>query len=113
MTRRLRIGFDGTLLRAQRSGVGIYTECLLEHLAPQHPEADFILISNRPIDAPRLLAMPNVRPAVFPGSFPPRMLWVLFRWALKARTLGLDLAHFTNYLAPLVCPVPYVSRCTT
>ena len=34
---RLRSGFDGTVLKPGRSGVGIYTECLIAALADAQP----------------------------------------------------------------------------
>jgi glycosyltransferase involved in cell wall biosynthesis len=45
----MRIGFDGTPLLGQRSGVGHYTGRLLAQLVKQYPEWEYLLFSNYPL----------------------------------------------------------------
>ena len=57
----MRIAFDGTTLRPRRTGVGYYTEHLLQHLAQEAaPDEELVVLSNRPIDTTSPLP-PRVR----------------------------------------------------
>ena len=53
----MRIAFDGTSLTPGRTGVGYYTEHLLQHLAREVEQSgdEIVVISNKPIDTQRPL----------------------------------------------------------
>lgn len=103
----MRIAFDGTTLRPGRTGVGYYTEHLLQHLvrAPgSHDE--IIVISNRPIDTVESLP-PHVRVET---SHPhvPRMVWLRAFAPRMIASLRPDVVHFTNGMLPPQTGVPSV-----
>jgi glycosyltransferase involved in cell wall biosynthesis len=103
----MRIAFDGSTLRPNRTGVGYYTEHLLHHLArTAAPGDELIVISNCAADTttplpPRVRVMHDARRI-------PRMLWMQTRVPGMLREIGADVAHFTNGMMPVVCPVPSV-----
>jgi glycosyltransferase involved in cell wall biosynthesis len=100
------VAFDATTLAPRMSGVGYYTARLLEHLAKREggePER-LVVLSNRGVptsEGPRVVIHRG-------GRFPVRSVWMQLALPSILRRLRPDLAHFTNYLAPLACPVPYV-----
>ncbi|HEX6387539.1 MAG TPA: glycosyltransferase family 1 protein [Anaerolineae bacterium] len=102
----MRIGFDGTPLIGQRAGVGNYTAHLLAALLERNSADEYLLYSNRPLGRlePALSKATQVE-----GYLPPsRWLWmqlVLPRIILQTRP---ELCHFTNALAPLQQPTPFV-----
>ena len=53
----MRIAFDGTTLTPGRTGVGYYTEHLLQHLAREVEQTgdEIVVVSNKPIDTQRPL----------------------------------------------------------
>jgi glycosyltransferase involved in cell wall biosynthesis len=101
------LGFDATTLVGRMSGVGYYTARLMSGLADGAGEGvvdRLVVLSNRPVEVapgPRLEVHER-------GRFSVRSLWMQFVLPGVLRRLRPDLAHFTNYLAPLFCPVPYV-----
>lgn len=102
----MHIGFDGTPLLGQRSGVGYYTSRLLTALANIHPDWDYWLYSNRPfngLEAELCHTQKMVR--LFPHS---RWVWMQMILPFLVRQSGVDLCHFTNSLAPLWSRVPFV-----
>ncbi len=101
----MRIAFDGTTLRPERTGVGYYTEHLLEHLA-RRGDDDLIVVSNRPIDTTAPLPG-HVRIAV-PASRLPRMAWMQMVAPRTLRELDVDVAHFTNGMLPIASSTPSV-----
>jgi glycosyltransferase involved in cell wall biosynthesis len=101
----IRIGFDGTPLLGQRTGVGNYTGRLLGALIDLEPGWEYVLYSNRPLGK---LEPVLERAIQWPGYLPQsRWLWMqtVLPW-LMARTRP-QLAHFPNGLAPLWLPVPF------
>lgn len=102
----MQIGFDGTPLLGQRSGVGQYTACLLDHLPPARPAWDFYLYSNTPLNGSRP-ALPQTY--CVDGYFPrSRLYWMHLVLPQVIRKNRPDLCHFPNNSAPLHCPAPYV-----
>jgi glycosyltransferase involved in cell wall biosynthesis len=102
----VKIGLDATPLLGQRSGVGQYTGRLLEALLDLELGWEYLLYSNRPLDAlePALQKLVQL-PAHLPQS---RWIWMQSVLpCLIARTRP-QLAHFPNGLAPLWLPVPFV-----
>lgn len=103
----MRIGFDGTPLLGQRSGVGYYTGNLLSALMEVQPDWEYLLYSNRPLNGlePSLPATQNGHHRYFPRS---RWLWMQTILPGIIRQSRPHLCHFTNALAPLWQPAPYV-----
>ena len=101
----MRIAFDGTTLTPGRTGVGYYTEHLLQHLAREveHTGDEIVVVSNKPIDTQRPLPA-HVR--VHEGHrFPVRIGWMQMRAARALDVLRPDVAHFTNGMIPFGTPV--------
>ncbi|MEW5989665.1 MAG: glycosyltransferase family 1 protein, partial [Chloroflexota bacterium] len=102
----MKLGLDGTPLLGQRSGVGNYTGRLLGALMRANPDWQYDLYSNRPLGElePELAGARQVA-AYWPHS---RWLWMqLFLPAVIQRSRP-SLCHFTNSLAPLWQPRPFV-----
>ena len=102
----MRIAFDGTTLRPQRTGVGYYTEHLLHHLASQTTDRELTVVSNQPVEPVRPL--PSHVDVVAEPRRVPRLLWIQTRAPAALRTIGADVAHFTNGMVPLMSPIPTV-----
>ena len=104
----MRIVFDGTTLTPGRTGVGYYTEHLLQHLAREVVATgdEIVVVSNKPIDTQAPLP-PHVR--VHPGHrFPIRIGWMQLRAASALDAIQPDVAHFTNGMIPLGAVPPTV-----
>ena len=101
----MRIAFDGTTLAPGRTGVGYYTEHLLQHLAREVESTgdEIVVVSNQPIDTQSPLPK-HVR--VHDGHrFPIRIGWMQLRAARALEALRPDVAHFTNGMIPFGSPV--------
>jgi glycosyltransferase involved in cell wall biosynthesis len=97
----MRIAFDGTTLTPGRTGVGYYTEHLLQHLAREVESTgdEIVVLSNQAIDTERPLP-PHVR--IHDGHrFPVRIGWMQMRAARALEALQPDVAHFTNGMIPI------------
>jgi glycosyltransferase involved in cell wall biosynthesis len=104
----MRIAFDGTTLTPGRTGVGYYTEHLLQHLAREvvNTGDELVVISNRAIDTQAPLPR-HVR--VHAGHrFPIRIGWMQLRASSALEALRPDVAHFTNGMIPIASPVATV-----
>ena len=104
----MRIAFDGTTLTPGRTGVGYYTEHLLQHLAREVAQTgdEIVVVSNKPIDTQSPLPE-HVR--VHEGHrFPIRIGWMQLRAASALGALKPDVAHFTNGMMPIGAPVSTV-----
>ncbi|MCL4868136.1 MAG: glycosyltransferase family 4 protein [Anaerolineae bacterium] len=101
----MRIGYDGTPLLGTRSGVGSYTRHLLAHIADLHPEWNFLLYSNRPMNGDNSLPEATLVPGYFSYS---RWLWMQFKLPRLIQHSQPDLCHFTNNTAPLHHVTPYL-----
>ena len=102
------IAFDGTTLTPGRTGVGYYTEHLLQHLAREVVDTgdEIVVVSNKPIDTQSPLPA-HVR--VHDGHrFPVRIGWMQLRAASALGALRPDIAHFTNGMMPIGSPVATV-----
>ncbi len=95
----MHIAFDGTTLRPGRTGVGYYTEHLLEKLAEHAETDDLTVISNRRVDSTRPLPR-HVRTHVS-GSWAPRFIWMQSYAPRVLRSIRADVVHFTNGMLPL------------
>jgi glycosyltransferase involved in cell wall biosynthesis len=104
----MRIAFDGTTLTPGRTGVGYYTEHLLQHLAREVESTgdEIVVVSNQPIETARPLPR-HVR--VHDGHrFPVRIGWMQMRAARALDVLRPDVAHFTNGMIPIGSPVSMI-----
>jgi glycosyltransferase involved in cell wall biosynthesis len=104
----MRIAFDGTTLTPGRTGVGYYTEHLLQHLANEVASTgdEIVVVSNKAIDTQAPLP-PHVR--VHPGhQFPIRIGWMQMCAGAALHAVRPDIAHFTNGMIPLGSPVPTI-----
>ena len=90
----MRIGFDATPLIAPYSGVGTYAANLLRALQMESQEKIVIL------------APPSTNGWYRPISN--KTLWMQLVLPYEISCLGLDICHFTNFVAPLGCPCPTV-----
>jgi glycosyltransferase involved in cell wall biosynthesis len=104
----MRIAFDGTTLTAGRTGVGYYTEHLLQHLAVEVERSgdELVVISNKPIDTAKPL--PGHVRVHTERRFPLRIGWMQLLASRVLRDLQPDVAHFTNGMIPPAPPVPTV-----
>ena len=97
----MRIAFDGTTLTPGRTGVGYYTEHLLQHLAREveHTNHELIVVSNQPIDT----AQPLPRHVRVHDRlrFPLRIAWMQMLAGRVLEDVRADVAHFTNGMVPL------------
>ncbi len=102
----MRIGFDGTPLLGQRSGVGHYTGRLLAHLVQQRPEWEYMLFSNRPFE-PLEAELARTLPLADNFGFS-RFVWMQLMLPRIIRQRQPDLCHFPNNTAPLCLSRPSV-----
>jgi glycosyltransferase involved in cell wall biosynthesis len=101
----MRIAFDGTTLRPERTGVGYYTEHLLQHLVREASADRFIVLSNK---RPETTALPsNVRVAYDRRALF-QLAWMQLLAPRMLESIHADLAHFTNGIIPLATGVPTV-----
>jgi glycosyltransferase involved in cell wall biosynthesis len=101
------VGFDATTLTGPISGVGYYTARLMDSLANGAGEGTvrrLVVLSNRPV---RLVETERVQ-VYERRRFAVRSVWMQLVLPGILREVKPDLVHFTNYLAPLAGPVPYV-----
>src|SRR5581483_9951512 len=103
----MRIAFDGSALRPKRTGVGYYTEHLVRHLAQSAaPGDELFVLSNCEVDT--TTALPERVRVVDGADRLPRLLWMQARAPLTLRSIGADVAHFTNGMMPVATSVPSV-----
>jgi glycosyltransferase involved in cell wall biosynthesis len=95
-------------LTAGRTGVGYYSEHLLQHLAREVEATgdELVVISNQPIHTERPLPA-HVR-VHEDHRFPIRAAWMQGMAARVLEAVGADVAHFTNGMMPLLTTVPSV-----
>ncbi|MGQ0736875.1 MAG: glycosyltransferase family 4 protein [Acidobacteriota bacterium] len=104
----MRIAFDGSTLTPGRTGVGYYTEHLLQHLAAEVTRTgdELTVISNQPIDTTRPLPA-HVR-IYDKHRFPIRIGWMHLMAPQVLDAVRADVAHFTNGMIPLAANVSSV-----
>jgi glycosyltransferase involved in cell wall biosynthesis len=101
------VGFDATTLTGQVSGVGGYTERLLQALCAQVGQGvldRLVVFSNRQV---QVAGSPAVE-LYSRGRFPVRSIWMQLVLPRILREVRPQVVHFTNYLAPVVTDTPYV-----
>jgi alpha-1,3-rhamnosyl/mannosyltransferase len=102
----LRVGYDATPLLPPRTGVGQYTYRLLQALTDRHPEAEYLLYTNR--DAELLSAPFRSTQVIQSGFGASRWLWLHVALPQLSSAAQPALFHFPNAEAPLSLSVPYV-----
>ena len=102
----MRIGFDGTPLLGQRSGVGHYTGRLVANLVQQRPEWEYMLFSNRPFGMLET-ALARAQPVINNFGLS-RFIWMQLMLPRIICHSQLDLCHFPNNTAPLCLSGPSV-----
>ena len=100
----MRIGFDATSIRSERSGIGHYSASLLQALSALYPKHEFLVLSHLGDLAPRGSNLVSTQRR----AFPIKEIWLqLWLPVILARRRP-DLCHFTNSIAPLLPGVSYV-----
>src|SRR5687767_8203213 len=104
----MRIAFDGTTLTAGRTGVGYYTEHLLQHLAREVERTgdELVVVSNKAIET--TAPLPKHVQVYTRRQFPLRIGWMQLVAGRVLRYLHPDVAHFTNGMIPPAAPNPTV-----
>lgn len=107
------VGFDGTILRNPRTGIGYYTQFLIQHLALK-PDVTVRAYDGLRMKAPALQSTAD--PTALPQSSslarlsrigPARSAWRLLKAAgFRRASRGIDLFHATNFLPPIASSVP-------
>ncbi len=99
----MRILADVTTWAPGRSGIGLYTERLLQAMAAAHPEDEWLLASNvggTLADIPGRHLGPRL---------PVRALWMQTAMAWHGWRQRVDVAFYPNYLGPLLPSAPMVA----
>jgi glycosyltransferase involved in cell wall biosynthesis len=99
------LAYDGSSLAQGLSGVGYYTRRLLDQLAARALDgrlAPPVVLSNKPVAVPAGARLHEAH------RFPVRAVWMEACVPRAVRALSADVAHFTNYTAPLRLDRPYV-----
>jgi glycosyltransferase involved in cell wall biosynthesis len=100
----MRIGFDATSIRRERSGIGHYSASLLQALSALYPQHEFLVLSHLGGLAPRGSNLVSTQRR----AFPIKEIWLQFWLPVILARRQPDLCHFTNSIAPLLPQVPYV-----
>jgi glycosyltransferase involved in cell wall biosynthesis len=103
----MKLAVEVTTCTAERTGVGYYTEHLVDALIAATPPGDEVtLIGNREL-APA--AAQKWAGRLRTGGVRLRYLWMQRDAGRMLEEAGADFALFPNYLAPLAPPCPYVN----
>jgi glycosyltransferase involved in cell wall biosynthesis len=103
----MKLAVEVTTCTAERTGVGYYTEHLVDALiATARPGDEVTLIGNRAL-APA--AAQKWAGHLRTGGARLRYLWMQRDAGRMLEEAGADFALFPNYLAPLAAPCPYVN----
>src|SRR5882757_3914826 len=100
----MRLAVEVTTCTAGRTGIGYYTQHLVDALVATRPPGDeLVLISNRP-PAPELASRwaSNLRVS----GARVRALWMQLDAPRLLSESGADVAAFPNYIMPMACPCP-------
>ena len=100
------IGYDATPLLGQKSGVGHYTKRLIAAIMSLEPQWCYQLYTNRPLGE----LDEGLRRAMEIDTYLPASRWLWMQLVLPRvqHRQQPDLFHYTNSIAPLRQPRPYV-----
>ncbi len=97
----MKIAYDGSGLTPPLTGVGNYIQQLLTHLLRIDRDNRYWLLAHRrPYLEPWLNGEGGVQRV--PAHFPNRLFWMQCILPFTLRALQPDVAHFPNFVAPLV-----------
>jgi glycosyltransferase involved in cell wall biosynthesis len=99
------LAYDGSSLAQGLSGVGYYTQRLLAELCALAGRGALdppVVLSNRPVPVPEGSRLYEHH------RFPVRAVWMEAFVPRALSAVAADVAHFTNYTAPLRLDLPYV-----
>ncbi len=106
MTSTMRIGIDARMHGASFTGIGRYTAELIEHLAKQDGEHEYVLFMRKePFES---FKCPNDRFKKVLADFPHYSLGEQFGFNKILNKENLDLMHFTHFNAPIFYSRPFV-----
>lgn len=107
------VGFDGTILQTPKTGIGYYTQLLIQHLMA---ESDVVIraYDGLCMKAPNLPAASDLAPPSpsllrirLSRMGPARSAWRFFKAAgFRRASRGVDLFHATNFLPPTASSLP-------
>src|SRR5579862_4898980 len=103
----MKVAFDGTVLHGRKSGVGYYCEELLKAMLAANHQDQFFVFSHRPLALRFPSANGNLRVADS-VHFPVRALYLHLLLPKVLESIGPDVCHYTNFLAPISESRPYV-----
>lgn len=99
------IGFDVTpLTMAQFTGVSYFTQQTLAALLTRSDDRQYVPLAHRAVNG----AVPSGTAAPIGQPYHRRWWWMQTIAPRLLAQLHPDFAHFTNSIAPLICPVPVV-----
>jgi glycosyltransferase involved in cell wall biosynthesis len=103
----MRLAVEVTTCTTSRSGIGYYTEHLVDGLLQTRaPDDELLLISNR-APAPELAR--RWAPHLHVEGLPVRLLWTQAQVPRLLSQHGADVAVFPNYVVPLGSPCPTIA----
>lgn len=105
----MKIAYDASGLTPPLTGVGTYINQLLEHLLAADGHDTYWLLAHRRAYLETWSngnSSPQARPIGL--YFPNRLFWMQVLLPVALRRLRPDVAHFTNFVAPLAADVPTV-----
>jgi glycosyltransferase involved in cell wall biosynthesis len=103
---RMRLGIEITTCTPSRSGVGYYTEHLVDALLAMRGHGDeVVLLSNRP-PTPELAS--RWSPYLHVRGRGVRAVWMQLEVPRLLTETGADVAVFPNYVVPLASPCPSI-----
>jgi len=106
------VGFDGTILHGPKTGIGYYTQLLIQHLMAEsdvvvHTYDGLRMKPLRPLSAPDIALPPVSLRARLSRIGPARSVWRFYKAAgFRRASRGVDLFHATNFLPPAISSVP-------
>lgn len=101
----MRIGVDARLMHHQKAGISKYTWHLLQALAAQNLEDEFITFQHRKHHEP-IIRRPNFRRATLYAPVHTRLEQYLL--PLELLRFPLDLIHATDFIQPMYARLPAV-----
>jgi alpha-1,3-rhamnosyl/mannosyltransferase len=103
----MKVAFDATVVHGSKSGVGYYAQELLRALVRQESGTEYFVFSHRKLDSGVVDAAGGVE---FSSSrfCPVRALYLHALLPGLLNRVQPDVVHYTNFLAPIRGPKPYV-----
>ena len=102
----MTIAFDARTILGPKTGDRTYTLNLMQTLPVVDEENQYLFLFDREPEAHLIPVRANVSSYVRP--WPGGKLWTAWGLPLTLARLGVNLLHL-QYIAPLVCPCPYVT----